>query len=98
MSEAALRQIFAKIDFYQKQTLAYGQFVAGCIHAEGIITEEKLKAAFLIWDIDQDGKISVSDVEQYLGNMFPELATTLFFTTFLGEVREIPEVLVCSCS
>ena len=93
MVENELVEVFSKLDFYQKSSISYSQFTAGCIHREkGVITEEKIRAVFDIWDVDRDGRISASDLSSIVHIQYPLLKDTRFFLSLVQTVESIPMV------
>lgn len=92
MDEGILKDIFLRMDVLEKKHISYTQFTAACISSDGLLSEDKLKAAFSLWDIDRDGVISFKDLETFLSNDFPTLRDTKFFQELLEEVKGIPQV------
>lgn len=92
LEEAALKATFDKLDIFERRALTYYQFCSACLSAEGLLTEDKLKAVFKVWDLDKDGRISAEDFVAFLGNEFPQYRETKFFGQVVEEVKAIPSL------
>lgn len=92
LDESSLKTTFDKLDFFEKRSLSYCQFSAGCISSDGYLNEDKIKSTFRIWDLDKDGVISLKDFSSFLGNEFPHYKDTKYFLALLQEVKAIASV------
>ncbi len=54
------------IDSNKNNQIDYSEFVAAAIDKQMIITRESLKACFSLFDINQDGSISIKEFRQML--------------------------------
>lgn len=87
-----MKDTFAKLDFSDKKCLTYSQFTAGYIQNSGVLNENKIKSAFRVWDIDQDGVVSAKDFQSFVEWELPMLKDTHFFQLCLNEVKANPDV------
>lgn len=87
-----MKEIFVKLDYNEKKSLSYTQFIAGYIQTDSILNEDKVKSAFRIWDLDNDGVISPKEFQCFIENEFPMLKESKFLNTCIEEIKSIPEV------
>ena len=64
ISEDEADQLMARIDHNKDQTINYTEFVAAAIDKRKLLSEERIKACFRIFDKDGSGKISTSELKQ----------------------------------
>lgn len=78
ISEDEVDQIMARIDYNKDQTINYTEFVAAAIDKRKLLSEERIKACFRIFDKDGSGKISTSELKQMFqgGNIVDEKVWT----------------------
>jgi Ca2+-binding EF-hand superfamily protein len=48
-------------------TVDYSEFLAANLQLNELLTNEKLQAAFNLFDIDQNGKITIEEIKSLLG-------------------------------
>jgi len=78
ISEDEVDQIMARIDYNKDQTINYTEFVAAAIDKRKLLSEERIKACFRIFDKDGSGKISTCELKQMFqgGNIVDEKVWT----------------------
>ena len=59
MTREEVDQIFSNIDYDNNGTISFDEFVKAAIDKKKLLTEEKLKAAFSLFDRIRDGDIEV---------------------------------------
>ena len=60
-------QIFSKIDYDNNGTISFDEFLKAAIDKPKLLTEEKLKAAFALFDINGDGDIEAKELQEVMG-------------------------------
>lgn len=58
--------MFAKIDLDGNGTIDYTEFVMATINESNLVTEERLKAAFRMFDKDGSGSLSPEEIKDVL--------------------------------
>lgn len=91
--EPALKNIFSQLDYLEKKSLTYSEFIAGYILSPGVLSEDKIKASFRVWDIDKDGIVSPDDFKNFVEWELPMLKDSKFFLACLQEVKADPSVI-----
>jgi len=70
MPESEAREMAEKLlnalDFDDTKSIEYEEFLRACLNKEKIFTEQNLKAAFLIFDQDNSGTISIEEIKKIL--------------------------------
>jgi calcium-dependent protein kinase len=61
-------QIFSNIDYDNNGTISFDEFVKAAIDKKKILTEEKLKAAFSLFDRNGDGDIEAKELKEVIGD------------------------------
>jgi calcium-dependent protein kinase len=64
INEEEVDQIMARIDSNKDQTINYTEFVAAAIDKRKLLTEDRIKACFRIFDKDGSGKITTAELKQ----------------------------------
>ena len=59
--------IFEKVDADQNGFISYDEFIRASIDKNKILTEEKLRAAFKLFDKNGDGTIEAKEIKEVLG-------------------------------
>ena len=62
-SEDDFEEIISELDPYNTGIIEYEDFIACCVDKEKILKEDKLKAAFNLFDTDKSGGISVDEIK-----------------------------------
>uniref|UniRef100_A0A3B0MGI9 Calcium-dependent protein kinase 1 n=1 Tax=Theileria annulata TaxID=5874 RepID=A0A3B0MGI9_THEAN len=65
--EEEVDEIIRACDLDHSGSIDYSEFITGCIDKLTLLSKERLKLAFSIFDIDGSGKISNSELSQILG-------------------------------
>ena len=60
-------QIFSRIDYDNNGTISFDEFLKAAIDKPKLLTEEKLKAAFALFDINGDGDIEAKELQAVMG-------------------------------
>ena len=63
--------IWMKIDLDGSGAIDYTEWTVGTINKANIITKQKLKKAFEMFDLDGSGRISSSEIKAVLGQITP---------------------------
>ena len=63
-------EIFLKVDADKNGFLSYDEFIRASIDKTKILTEEKLKQAYDLFDKNGDGKIESKEIKEVLGKDF----------------------------
>ena len=61
-------QIFSNIDYDNNGTISFDEFVKAAIDKKKILTDEKLKAAFSLFDRNGDGDIEAKELKEVIGD------------------------------
>ena len=61
-------QIFSNIDYDNNGTISFDEFVKAAIDKKKILTEEKLKVAFSLFDRNGDGDIEAKELKEVIGD------------------------------
>ena len=61
-------QIFSNIDYDNNGTISFDEFVKAAIDKKKLLTEEKLKAAFSLFDRNGDGDIEAKELKEVIGD------------------------------
>lgn len=69
MERAAIEveQILQRVDINGNGTVDYTEFLAANLKLNELLTNEKLQAAFNLFDIDQNGRITLEEIKSLLG-------------------------------
>ena len=59
-------KIFNTVDKDHNGTIDYAEWLVATVDKEKLLTEEKLKAAFNLFDTDGGGTISIEEVKNHL--------------------------------
>ena len=59
--------IFSKIDYDNNGTISFDEFLKAAIDKQKLLTEEKLKAAFALFDMNGDGDIEAKELQEVMG-------------------------------
>ena len=62
-----VEQILQRVDINGNGTVDYSEFLAANLKLNELLTNDKLQAAFNLFDIDQNGKITVEEIKSLLG-------------------------------
>lgn len=62
-----VEQILARVDINGNGTIDYTEFLAANMQLSELLTNEKLQAAFNLFDIDQNGRITIEEIKSLLG-------------------------------
>ena len=60
-------QIFSNIDYDNNGTISFDEFLKAAIDKKKLLTEEKLKAAFALFDMNGDGDIEAKELQGVMG-------------------------------
>ena len=60
-------QIFSNIDYDNNGTISFDEFLKAAIDKKKLLTEEKLKAAFALFDMNGDGDIEAKELQEVMG-------------------------------
>jgi len=61
-----VNQIFNKADTDGSGEIEYSEFVAATLNERDLLSQDRLKAAFKMFDKDDSGSISVDEIKQAL--------------------------------
>ena len=61
-------EIFGNIDYDNNGTISFDEFVKAAIDKKKLLTEEKLKAAFSLFDRNGDGDIEAKELKEVIGD------------------------------
>ena len=56
-----------RVDINGNGTIDYSEFLAANLQLSELLTNEKLQAAFNLFDIDQNGRITLEEIKSLLG-------------------------------
>jgi len=62
-AEAEVERIMANVDIDKNGCIDYSEFIAATVDKRKLLSKERLKAAFAIFDRDDNGFISASEVK-----------------------------------
>ena len=68
ITRAEVDKIFSNIDYDNNGTISFDEFVKAAIDKKKILTEEKLKAAFALFDRNGDGDIEAKELKEVIGD------------------------------
>lgn len=77
MDEEELDKIFAAIDTDASGAIDYSEFLMATMNEQQLMSKEKLKQAFKMFDKDSSGTISKDEIKDALGNLDEEMAEKL---------------------
>lgn len=60
-------QIFREVDINNDGTIEFTEWLAASIDKKSLLSEEKLEAAFKMFDKDGSGSISASEIKEVIG-------------------------------
>ena len=66
ITEKEVDELFARIDLDNNGTIDYTEFVAACMEEKSLITNERLKQAFAMFDKDNSGALSPDEIKEVL--------------------------------
>ena len=58
MTEADIKSIVSQIDFRGDGKISYTEFITATINSKDLLTDERIEAIFLSFDVDNSGKIT----------------------------------------
>ena len=61
-------EIFSNIDYDNNGTISFDEFVKAAIDKKKLLTDEKLKAAFALFDRNGDGDIEANELKEVIGD------------------------------
>ena len=64
MPDEELDELFIKIDSDGSGFIDYSEFIVACMDQDVLLSNEKLKSAFNMFDKDRDGCISNDEIKQ----------------------------------
>ena len=67
ITKEEVEQIFSNIDYDNNGTISFDEFLKAAIDKKKILTEEKLKAAFALFDMNGDGDIEAKELQGVMG-------------------------------
>ena len=67
MFEAELQKIFKQVDMNQNGQIEYSEFIAAASNLQLMMTENNLKQAFDLFDLDENGYITPRELKHILG-------------------------------
>ena len=67
ITKEEVEQIFSNIDYDNNGTISFDEFLKAAIDKKKILTEEKLKAAFALFDMNGDGDIEAKELQEVMG-------------------------------
>lgn len=68
LDEDQLDKLFMSVDIDNSGFIDYSEFIMACMNEKKNISEEKLVAAFKIFDKDDSGTISPDEIREVLGS------------------------------
>ena len=66
ITEEQVDELFARIDIDGNGTLDYTEFVAATLEEKNLVTIDKLKQAFKMFDVDNSGALSPDEIKEVL--------------------------------
>eukprot|EP00347_Sterkiella_histriomuscorum_P018781 403344202 len=79
-----VEQILTNVDLNRNGTVDYSEFLSATMQTQELLTNEKLQAAFNLFDIDQNGRITIEEIKSMLGGDMLEVSPD-FWKDLLGE-------------
>lgn len=67
-AEREVQEIMEKLDFNGNGSIDYSEFAIANIDMNKLLSEDKLKEAFELFDIDRGGSITTDEIKKILGN------------------------------
>ena len=67
ITKEEVEQIFSNIDYDNNGTISFDEFLKAAIDKKKLLTEEKLKAAFALFDMNGDGDIEAKELQEVMG-------------------------------
>jgi Ca2+-binding EF-hand superfamily protein len=67
MTKEAVEEMFKAVDIDQSRSIDFNEFVMATLNETEMITNDKLKAAFKLFDKDNSGTISPEEIKEVLG-------------------------------
>jgi len=67
MEKADIEEMFDKVDLDKSGFIDYSEFVIASMNEKELLTNEKLQAAFKMFDKDGSGLISADEIKEVLG-------------------------------
>ena len=61
------KKIFEKLDLNGNGTIEYSEYLIAHLDPLKVVTEQRLREVFNIFDIDQSGAITVDEIKKMLG-------------------------------
>ena len=68
ITKEEVEQIFSNIDYDNNGTISFDEFLKAAIDKKKLLTEEKLKAAFALFDMNGDGDIEAKELKEVIGD------------------------------
>ena len=67
ISEEILHEFFSTLDLDNSGAISYNEFLTSVIDSHKILTEDRLRKAFDMFDKDGSGTLDISEIKQYFG-------------------------------
>ena len=67
ITQEEVDQIFSNIDYDNNGTISFDEFLKAAIDKKKLLTDEKLKAAFALFDMNGDGDIEAKELQEIMG-------------------------------
>jgi len=67
LAEAEVDRIMSMVDTDKSGAIDYSEWIVATINKNHLLSDEKMKQAFDLFDIDGSGKISSSELKEVLG-------------------------------
>ena len=67
MDKADIEKMFDSVDTDGSGFIEYSEFIIASMNEKNVLTNEKLQAAFKMFDKDNSGSISADEIKQVLG-------------------------------
>ena len=67
ITKEEVAKIFSNIDYDNNGTISFDEFLKAAIDKKKLLTDEKLKAAFALFDMNGDGDIEAKELQEVMG-------------------------------
>ena len=67
ITKEEVEKIFSNIDYDNNGTISFDEFLKAAIDKKKLLTDEKLKAAFALFDMNGDGDIEAKELQEVMG-------------------------------
>ena len=67
ITKEEVNEIFSRIDYDNNGTISFDEFLKAAIDKKKLLTDEKLKAAFSLFDMNGDGDIEAKELQEIIG-------------------------------